>query len=135
MQDSQAAIDLGAIAKGYIADLLRTIWRKKEYGMPTLISAEMFRQSAEADGSAFNIGIQEPFSESGIPLTSVKIKDQSIVTSGTYQRYFEKDGTIYHHILDPKTGYPCQNGLSSVTIITDSSLTADASVPPALYWA
>ena len=135
MQDSQAAIDLGAIAKGYIADRLKDYLEEEGIRHATLISAEMFRQSAEADGSAFNIGIQEPFSESGIPLTSVKIKDQSIVTSGTYQRYFEKDGTIYHHILDPKTGYPCQNGLSSVTIITDSSLDRPTpSVPPALYW-
>ena len=78
------------------------------------------------DDSPFHIGIQKPFDESGIPLTSVRIDDKSIVTSGTYQRYFEKDGTLYHHILDPASGYPCNNGLASVSIITDSSLTADA---------
>ena len=78
------------------------------------------------DGSDYNIGIQKPFDESGNPVTSVRISDQSVVTSGIYQRYFKKDGTIYHHILDPATGYPCKNNLYSVTIITDSSLTADA---------
>lgn len=127
MQDSQAAIDLGAIAKGYIADRLKDYLEEEGIRHANInLGGNVQTIGGKPDGSAFNIGIQEPFSESGIPLTSVKIKDQSIVTSGTYQRYFEKDGTIYHHILDPKTGYPCQNGLSSVTIITDSSLTADA---------
>lgn len=127
MQDPEAAIDLGAIAKGYIADRLKEYLEKEGVRHANInLGGNVQTIGGKPDGSAFNIGIQEPFSETGIPITSVKIKDQSIVTSGTYQRYFEKDGTIYHHILDPKTGYPCQNGLSSVTIITDSSLTADA---------
>lgn len=127
MQDPEAAIDLGAIAKGYIADQLKEYLEKEGVRHANInLGGNVQTIGGKPDGSAFNIGIQEPFSETGIPITSVKIKDQSIVTSGTYQRYFEKDGTIYHHILDPKTGYPCQNGLSSVTIITDSSLTADA---------
>lgn len=127
MQDPEASIDLGGIAKGYIADQLKKYLEKEGVRHANInLGGNVQTIGGKPDGSDFNIGIQEPFSETGIPITSVKINDQSIVTSGTYQRYFEKDGTIYHHILDPKTGYPCQNGLSSVTIITDSSLTADA---------
>ena len=73
-----------------------------------------------------NIGIQKPFGETGEPITSIKVANKSVVTTGIYQRYFEADGKIYHHILDPRTGYPCENTLYSDTIITDSSLTADA---------
>ena len=78
------------------------------------------------DGSKYNIGIQKPFDESGEAITSVQLKDQTVVTSGIYERYFKKNGKLYHHILDPRTGYPCENNLYSVSIITDSSTKADA---------
>ena len=81
---------------------------------------------SKTDGSKYNIGIQKPFGETGEPITSIKVANKSVVTTGIYQRYFEADGKIYHHILDPRTGYPCENTLYSDTIITDSSLTADA---------
>lgn len=127
LKDPQAAIDLGAVAKGYIADRLKEYLEGEGVHHALIdLGGNVLAVGDKPDGSPFNIGIQKPFDESGIPLTSVKIDDKSIVTSGTYQRYFEKDGTLYHHILDPSSGYPCNNGLSSVSIITDSSLTADA---------
>ena len=127
MQDPEAAIDLGAVAKGYIADRLKEYLEGEGVHHALIdLGGNVLAVGNKPDGSAFHIGIQKPFDESGIPLTSVKINDKSIVTSGTYQRYFEKDGVLYHHILDPASGYPCNNGLSSVSIITDSSLTADA---------
>lgn len=125
--DAKARLDVGAIAKGYIADRLKE-YLEEEGVTHALINlgGNVLAMGKKLDGSEYNIGIQKPFDESGNPITSVKISDQSIVTSGIYQRYFEQNGKIYHHILDPKTGYPCENNLYSVTIITNSSLTADA---------
>lgn len=127
LQDAQAKLDVGAIAKGFIADRLKEYLEDNGITHALInLGGNVLAMGSKLDGSDYNIGIQKPFDESGTPITSVKISDKSIVTSGIYQRYFEQDGKIYHHILDPKTGYPCENTLSSVTIITDSSLTADA---------
>lgn len=125
--DPYAAIDVGAIAKGYIADLVKNYL--KEQGVKHAIinlGGNVLTLGSRLDGSDYNIGIQKPFDAAGEPITSVKVSNQSVVTSGTYQRYFEAEGKLYHHILDPHTGYPCENNLNSVTIITNSSLTADA---------
>lgn len=125
--DPYAKLDVGAVAKGYIADRLREYLEEEgiDHAMIDL-GGNIIAMGSKLDGSDYNIGIQKPFDENGTPITSVKLSDKSIVTSGVYQRYFEQDGKIYHHILDPATGYPCENNLYSVTIITDSSLTADA---------
>ena len=127
LADPQAGIDLGAIAKGYIADRIKDYLEEEgvRHAMINL-GGNVLAMGSKLDGSDYNIGIQKPFDETGEPITSVKISDKSVVTSGIYQRYFKADGKIYHHILDPNTGYPCENNLYSVTILTDSSLTADA---------
>ena len=78
------------------------------------------------EGTAFRIGVQKPFGEATETLTICPIEDQSLVSSGTYERFFQKDGRLYHHILNPKTGYPYDNGLTAVTIRSDDSLTGDA---------
>ena len=127
LTDPHAGIDLGAIAKGYIADRIKDYLEEEgvRHAMINL-GGNVLAMDSKLDGSDYNIGIQKPFDETGEPITSVKISDKSVVTSGIYQRYFKTDGKIYHHILDPNTGYPCENNLYSVTILTDSSLTADA---------
>ena len=76
--------------------------------------------------SPFKIGVQKPFAEQNDILTSLDIRNQSVVSSGTYERYFEKDGKIYHHILNPFTGYPYETHLQQVTIISDASVDGDA---------
>jgi len=120
-------IDLGAIAKGYIADQLKVYL--KENGIEHAIidlGGNILTLGGKPDGSKFNIAIQRPFDTQGTPITTVKTADASVVTSGIYQRYVEIDGNIYHHILNPKNGYPYDNALYSVTIISDSSTEADA---------
>lgn len=127
LTDPYTQIDLGAIAKGYIADRIRDYLEEQGVKHATInLGGNIQTIGTKPDGSDYNIGIQKPFDETGEPITSVKIKDKSIVTTGIYQRYFEQDGTLYHHVLDPRTGMPCDTDLYSVSIITDSSLTADA---------
>ncbi|MCC8105096.1 MAG: FAD:protein FMN transferase [Clostridiales bacterium] len=127
LSDPEAEIDLGGIAKGYIAD------RLEEYLLSQGITSALINlggnvQSVgtKADGSAWKIGIQKPFGGSSDIIAMVECSGESVVTSGTYERYFEENGKIYHHILDPATGYPVDNGLTSVTILSDSSTSCDA---------
>ena len=80
----------------------------------------------EKDGKEpFKIGLQKPYADHTENIETLKIKDMSAVSSGVYERHFIIDGVNYHHILDPKTGYPYQNGLVSVTILSDESVDGD----------
>ena len=127
LKDPKAAIDVGGIAKGYIADRLKDYLKNQGVKHALInLGGNVLAIGSKPDGTAYNIGIAKPCSENGEYITSLEIRDKSVVTSGTYQRYFEQGGNFYHHILDPGTGYPCENDLNSVTIITDSSLAADA---------
>lgn len=120
-------IDLGGIAKGYIADRLKDylVGEGVEHASINL-GGNILLVGEKYDGSDYRIGIQKPFDESGQAITSVEVSDCSVVSSGIYQRYFEKDGILYHHILNPETGYPYENNLLQVTIISDSSTDGDA---------
>ncbi len=127
LSDPEGKLDIGAIGKGYIADRLKEYLAENGVTHALInLGGDVLALGSKLDGSDFNIGIQEPFAETGEPITSVKISDQAVVTSGLYERYFEKDDKIYHHIISTSTGKPVENSLNSVTIITDSCLTADA---------
>ncbi|MCI8767496.1 FAD:protein FMN transferase [Schaedlerella sp.] len=125
--DPQAKIDLGGIAKGYIADRLKEYLKKEgvEHALINL-GGNVLTLGASFDGSPFRIGIQKPFDEQNAPIDILEIQDRSVVSSGVYQRYFKKDGRLYHHILNPETGYPYANQLLQATVITDSSADGDA---------
>lgn len=127
LKDPKAAIDLGALAKGYIADRIKRYLTSQgvESGIINL-GGNVLTIGSKPDGEPYNIGIQKPFSKQNEVITSVKTSGGSIVSSGNYERYFEKDGKIYHHILDAKTGYPVDNNLYGVTIISEGSITGDA---------
>lgn len=127
LTNPEASIDLGAIAKGYIADKIKEylVSENVKSGLINL-GGNVLTIGTKPDGSAWNIGIQKPFDEQNAAITSVHLSDESVVTSGVYERYFKQDGIIYHHILDAKTGYPYQNGLLGVTIISKESVDGDA---------
>ena len=127
LTDPEAAIDLGGIAKGFIADKLKAYLTDQgiEHALISL-GGNIVAVGGRYNGQPFHIGIQKPFAETNEAITTVEINGQSVVSSGTYERYFEKDGKIYHHLLDPATGYPYDNQLLQVTIISDSSVDGDA---------
>lgn len=79
---------------------------------------------AKSDGSAWKVAVESP-DEDGNYLGILQAKDKAVITSGGYERYFEKNGKKYHHIIDPATGYPAENGLTSVTIVSDDGTLAD----------
>jgi thiamine biosynthesis lipoprotein len=126
LEDADMQVDLGAIAKGYAADEVAKIL--KENGVQHAIinlGGNVLTIGGNMLDKPWKIGIQNPFNPRGDYLGIVSIKDKTVVTSGTYERYFEKDGKRYHHILDPRTGYPADNEVASVSIITDSSMDGD----------
>lgn len=127
LTDPDTKIDLGGIAKGYIADKLKEYLRKSgvEHALINL-GGNSLALGSKYDGSAFRIGIQKPFDQQGSAISVLEIRDQSVVSSGIYERYFEKDEMIYHHILDTTTGYPIRNNLLQVTIVSDISVDGDA---------
>lgn len=126
LKNPDAMLDLGGIAKGYAADQMKAYLNENGVHEGFInLGGNVLTLGEKKDGP-YRIGIQKPFDEGGAVITTVEIDDQSVVTSGRYERYFEKDGRIYHHILNPADGYPYESGLNGVTIISDSSMEGDA---------
>ena len=120
------SLDVGGIAKGYIADKLKEYLLSQNVKKGILnLGGNVLLIGTKTDGSNYNIGIQKPFDEDGLVIAVVNASDKSIVTSGVYERYFYLEDTLYHHILDTSTGYPVSNNLLSVTIISDNSIDGD----------
>lgn len=78
----------------------------------------------KTDGSKWRVAVQSP-DDTEDYLGILSVQDKAVITSGGYERYFEQDGKTYHHIIDPKTGYPAENGLTSVTIVSEDGTLAD----------
>mgnify|MGYP000815389423 FL=1 len=122
----KTVIDLGAIAKGYIADKIRNFLLEKSINRGIInLGGNVLCVGEKSLDNPFLIGIKKPFSEDSVPLVTLRLNNKSAVSSGNYERYFYQDGKLYHHILNPSTGYPYDNGLSDVTIISDASVTGD----------
>ena len=127
LKTEDTAIELGAIAKGYIADRLKDYLISQGVKSAIInLGGNFLCIGGKPDDSSFKIGIQKPFADRSETIAVMDIKDKSVVSSGVYERCFEQDGTLYHHLLNPRTGYPYDNGLIAVTIISDESVDGDA---------
>lgn len=117
LSDADAKLDLGGIAKGYIADRI-TEYLEQQGVKSALINlgGNVVAVGSKPDGTSWNIGIERPYSDRTELIGSVKVSDTTVVTSGIYERMFVEDGKLYHHVLDPKTGYPAETDLEAVTI-------------------
>ncbi len=125
--DPETQIDLGGIAKGYISDRLKN-WLREQGCTSALINlgGNVSVLGTKPDGSSWNVGIQEPFADRGTVFETVEIDDGCVISSGTYERYFEQDGQLYHHILDPVTGYPAVTDLQQATVVGKDDVLCDA---------
>ena len=124
LEDAEMRLDLGGIAKGYIVDQALDVLRQEGMISGSFDAGGDIRVLGEKpDGSPWRIGIRDPRDRANLAAI-VELRDQSVVTSGDYERFFIVDGERYHHILDPKTGMPTR-GLTSVTIIGDDAITTD----------
>lgn len=116
----EAQLDLGAVAKGYAADKIVEHFRKNNVSDVIIDLGGNVALIGE-----YSVGIRNPKSPDSL-FAKFTLKDKSAVTSGAYQRYFEHEGVRYHHIIDPRTGYSANSGLSSVTVVSPLSMHADA---------
>lgn len=127
LSDFHAAIDLGFIAKGYIADRLKD--HLLEQGVTSAcisLGGNLITIGNKPDGQPYRIGVQKPFADEGVTAATLSVTDASVVSSGIYERYFYEDNILYHHLLDTKTGYPADNNIAGVSILAPTSVDADA---------
>lgn len=118
-------LDLGAVGKGYAADKILSLWREMGVTSGLLnLGGNVQCLGAKPDGSDWVIGIRDPAAEDAT-LCTVTGQDMAVVTSGSYQRFFEENGVTYHHIMDPATARPADSGALSVSVIGDSGLLCD----------
>ena len=119
-------IDFGGIAKGYTSGRIADIYR--ECGVTSgliNLGGNVQVVGTKTDGSKWRVAVQSPETEDDY-LGILSTADRAVITSGGYERYFEQDGVTYHHIIDPKTGYPADTGTISATVICESGALSDA---------
>lgn len=127
MIPSGYSLDLGAIVKGYAADKVKEYLISKNVNSALInLGGNILAIGENINDKEFKIGIKKPFTSESEIIGKVNINDESVVTSGIYERYITINDTIYHHILNPFTGYPADNELESVTIVSNKSIDGDA---------
>lgn len=129
---NKSQLDLGAVAKGFAADKAAALLKEQNVSSALLnLGGTVAAVGSKPDGSDWKIGVADPLKASDY-VGYLYCKDKYVATSGNYERYFEKDGKRYSHLLDPKTGKPAENRLNSVTVICDSGIKSDC-LSTALY--
>ena len=128
--DSQATIDLGGMAKGYIADKVIDLLKRRGATSGVInLGGNVACLGGKPDGSAWNVGLRAPVPSGGslhaASFASVSVRGKSIVTSGVYERAFVRNGRVLHHIPDPRTGKPAETDVLSATVVADKSIDAD----------
>lgn len=122
LKNKNQTIDLGSVAKGYAANQIILLLKKKEIKEAML----NFGGTIYTIGKRKTIGIQNPFQKVGSYLGTVSLENEAAVTSGYYEQFFEKNEKKYHHIMNPKTGSPVDNSLASITLIGKDAAYLDA---------
>ena len=123
---TEMEIDLGAVAKGYASDaVLQILDENKIQSALINLGGNVYALGRKPDNTKWKVGIQNPVDKDKM-ICTLAIENKAVITSGNYERYFEMDGKKYWHIIDPKTGYPADNGIISATVIGDSGLDCDA---------
>ncbi|MFC6170921.1 FAD:protein FMN transferase [Loigolactobacillus jiayinensis] len=130
LRQSGMELDLGAIAKGYIADAIRTLWQQRHVAQGII---DLGGNILLVGQQQWRVGIQAPQQQRGQMILRLTTTAAAVVTSGIYERHLQLDGHDYHHMFDSQTGYPIENNLASVTIIAPDSLTADIWTTIAFY--
>lgn len=127
LKEPHMLIDLGGIGKGYAADEVASLLRSEgvEHAIIDL-GGNIYTLGNKPGNKLWSIGIQDPTHERGNTIGYITVANKSVVTSGIYERYLEENGIKYHHILDPETGYPFENNIAGVTIISEYSTDGDA---------
>ncbi len=119
-------IDLGGIAKGYLSQKLTELFQEGGAQAAVVsLGGNVQTFGKKPDGTPFMVGITDPSDGTSV-LGTIRIGEKAVITSGSYQRYFEKDGKKYHHIIDKRTGAPAQSDLTSVTVIGEDGVAADS---------
>ena len=127
MENPEARLDLGGVAKGYIADRIAAFLKERGVKAAVIdLGGNVVLVGKKTDGSPWRVGVRKPFAENGELLGVIETGEASVVTSGIYERQFESGGMVYHHILDPNTGMPVSSDVVSATVVTDNSMAGDA---------
>ena len=130
LESDDTAFDLGGIAKGYIADRIKDYLVSQGIQSATInLGGNVLCIGAKPDGTPFKIGVQKPFADRNETAAAMEITDKSVVSSGIYERFFEQDGVLYHHILNSQTGYPYKNDLIAVAPFLIQSVLLQCSAP------